>query len=134
MLGQRVREQCARTIGQVQHTKDDTVEKPLDGDAQIPRLTPEQVEVGIRLEEIFMPHAQKQRKEVYKKQYGDARSREPIRFAHYTSAEAALKIIKSKRIWMRNTTCMSDYREVQHGFDILRKFFSDKSKLGAFAG
>ena len=33
---------------------------------------------------------------------------------------------------MRNTTCMSDYREVQHGFDILNKFFSDKRKADAF--
>ena len=58
--------------------------------------------------------------------------REPIRFVHYTSAEAALGIIKSKRIWMRNTTCMADYREVQHGFEILRKFFSEKPKTDAF--
>src|ERR1700751_1472030 len=59
-------------------------------------------------------------------------TRDEARFVHYTTAEAALSIIKSKRIWMRNTTCMADYREVQHGFDMLRGFFSDKSKLGAF--
>jgi hypothetical protein len=51
---------------------------------------------------------------------------------HYTTAEAALSIIKSKRFWMRNTNCMSDYREVQHGFDILQKFFSDDKKRQAF--
>ena len=33
---------------------------------------------------------------------------------------------------MRNTTCMSDYREVQHGFELLNKFFSDESKKNAF--
>jgi hypothetical protein len=44
------------------------------------------------------------------------------RFAHYTSADAALKIITSKSIWMRNTTCMSDYREVQHGYQALRQY------------
>lgn len=33
---------------------------------------------------------------------------------------------------MRNTTCMSDYREVQHGFELLNKFFSDASKKNAF--
>jgi hypothetical protein len=38
------------------------------------------------------------------------------RFAHYTTAAAALSIIKSKSIWMRNATCMADYSEVQHGF------------------
>jgi hypothetical protein len=33
---------------------------------------------------------------------------------------------------MRNTTCMSDYSEVQHGFQILLKFFSDNSRKKAF--
>jgi hypothetical protein len=33
---------------------------------------------------------------------------------------------------MRNATCMSDYREVQHGFDMLAKLFSDKPKIDAF--
>ena len=35
-------------------------------------------------------------------------------------------------MWMRNTNCMADYREVQHGFEILNKFFSDKPKTDAF--
>jgi len=97
-------------------------------------LSPEQIQRALKLESIFMPHARKQRDEIYKKQTGFEAgvSTEPIRFVHYTSAEAALSIIKSKRIWMRNTTCMTDYREVQHGFEILQKFFSDKSKTGAF--
>ena len=51
---------------------------------------------------------------------------------HYTSAESALSIIKSKRLWMRNSTCMSDFREMQHGFDILQRFFSDQQKKAAF--
>ena len=50
------------------------------------------------------------------------------RFVHYTSAEAALKIIESKRVWMRNTTCMADYSEVLHGFEILQRFFADDIK------
>ncbi len=33
---------------------------------------------------------------------------------------------------MRNTACMSDYLEVQHGFDIVNKFFSEKSNIDAF--
>lgn len=56
------------------------------------------------------------------------------RFVHYTSAENALSIINTKRLWMRNATCMSDYLEVQHGFYILAKFFSDKPSLDAFIG
>jgi len=54
------------------------------------------------------------------------------RFVHYTSAEAALKIIVSKRVWMRNTTCMADYSEVQHGFEILQKFFAEDTRKTQF--
>ena len=70
-----------------------------------------------------MPYATAQRRKFYENQ---------TKFVHYTSAEAALGIISSKRLWMRNTTCMSDYREVQHGFAMVNKFFSDKSKKEAF--
>ena len=94
----------------------------------IPSLTPEQVQLALELERIFTPHAQRQRDEAYAKQGNSGE----LRFAHYTSAEAALSIIKSKRMWMRNSTCMADYREVQHGFDILNKFFSDNTKTDAF--
>jgi hypothetical protein len=78
---------------------------------------------GIELERILMPHARKQRDEFF----GQNK-----RFVHYTSADAAIKIIKSKRLWMRNTTCMSDYREVQHGFEMLLRFFSDEDKKKRF--
>jgi hypothetical protein len=46
------------------------------------------------LEGIFKPHARKQRDDFY------AKSK---RLVHYTSADIALKIIKTKRLWMRNT-------------------------------
>jgi hypothetical protein len=72
--------------------------------AQKSELSPEQIQNALKLESIFMPHARKQRDEIYKKQTGfeTGVSREPIRFVHYTSAEAALGIITSKRIWMRS--------------------------------
>jgi hypothetical protein len=76
-----------------------------------------------------MPHVRKQRDVLYKKVPNE---NHPI-FVHYTSADNALKIIESKRLWMRSATCMSDYREVQHGFDMLAKFFSpDSLGLAAF--
>jgi hypothetical protein len=108
------------------------MQKSLDAATQSPSLTAEQIEFALRLESIFMPHARKQRNETCKRQTGTEHSREPIRFAHYTSAEAGLKIISSKRVWMRNATCMSDYSEVQYGFTFLQSFFSDKSKRNAF--
>jgi hypothetical protein len=99
-----------------------------------PVLTPEQIQIAIQLEQLFMPQAKRQREEAYKRQAkpGEDAAAQELRFVHYTSAEAALSIIKGKRMWMRNATCMADYREVQHGFDILNKFFSDKAKTDAF--
>jgi len=75
-----------------------------------------------------MPQARRQR---FQARFGDDPNEEPIRFVHYTSAEAALNIIKTKRMWMRNTTCMADYREVQHGLQIIQKFLSEKAKAAA---
>jgi hypothetical protein len=96
------------------------------GDAQDPVVIPEDVRLAMQLENIFMPHTTRQRRKLYENDKNHAR------FVHYTSAEAALSIIKSKRVWMRNTTCMSDYRELQHGFDSFKNFFSDESNHKAF--
>ncbi|MGA9867000.1 MAG: DUF2971 domain-containing protein [Acetobacteraceae bacterium] len=88
-----------------------------------PNPLPEEFLRGIRLESVFMPFARRQRDALY-----NGGQKTSARFVHYTSADAALSIIKSKRIWMRNTTCMSDYREVQHGFEMLHKFFADQTQ------
>jgi hypothetical protein len=96
---------------------------------------PEQLELqrlGIELEAVFMPHYRKQRDDFYRDAARPDTNAASARFVHYTTAEAALNIIKDKRIWMRNTLCMADYREVQHGFDILQRFFSDQAKISSF--
>jgi Protein of unknown function (DUF2971) len=54
------------------------------------------------------------------------------RFVHYTSAENGLKIINTRTIWMRNTNCMSDYREVQHGQERLKTFFPAGRNMDEF--
>jgi len=90
-----------------------------------PTITQEQIELFIKLNGIFSPSARAKRDVVYD-------DRDSARFVHYTSAEAALSIIQTKRLWMRNTTCMTDYREVQHGYDLLNQFFSNKEKNGEF--
>ncbi len=98
-------------------------------------LTPEQLEeleFLLRMESIFMPQARKQRDTHYKRQKPSLMA-EPARFVHYTTAEAALSIITTKRMWMRNAMSMVDYREVQHGFDILQKYFADSANMAAFA-
>lgn len=63
------------------------------------------------LESIFFPIASKRRQ--------DVRNRSG-RFVHYTTADAALSIIENRALWLRNSNCMNDYSEVQHGFNLLR--------------
>jgi hypothetical protein len=41
------------------------------------------------------------------------------RFVYCTRAETATSILKTKRIWMRKSTCMNDFMEVQHGLQCL---------------
>lgn len=86
-------------------------------------------ELGLRLAAIFLPHAKRQTETFYTEK-GEIKA--AARFVHYTTAEAALKIIRSKRVWMRNTMCMADYREVQHGFEMLQRFFGDPTKKKEF--
>ncbi len=97
-------------------------------------LSPEQIAQVVRLESIFMPRARAARER--KRQHDNPGAAEAAgnrgRFCHYTSAENALKIINSKRLWMRSTTCMSDYREVQMGYDCLLHYFSDSARRDAF--
>ncbi len=91
-------------------------------------VTSEIFEQGIRLADIMMPCFMKTTRELFLRKPGQTRGR----LVHYTTAEAALNIIRTKRFWMRNTNCMSDYSEVQHGFDILNCFFADKAKKESF--
>lgn len=55
-----------------------------------------------------------------------------IRFAYYTSAGTAMKVIQNKEIWLRNTRGMNDYSEVEHGFESFRKAFSDSAEGESF--
>jgi hypothetical protein len=98
-----------------------------------PLIAEERIKLVSELESIFMPQAKRQRDRAYENLRQSDVNDQQLRFVHYTSAEAALSIIRNKRLWMRNTTCMSDYSEVQHGFDMLNKFFSDEEKKKAFS-
>lgn len=94
--------------------------------------TPDEVrkihDAGVRILSITMPYALKQMQAMYQRTPGQTHGR----FVHYTTAEGALSIIRTKRFWLRNTNCMSDYREVQHGFDIFNRYFLDAIKRKAF--
>jgi hypothetical protein len=89
----------------------------------MPTSTADQLATIETLHSTLFPYAARKRNEMI-----DSNGR----FVHYTSAENALKIIKTKSVWMRNTTCMTDYREVHHGFDALRRYFADEPKRQAF--
>lgn len=101
-----------------------------------PPIIEDQRPLAQRLARIFMPYAMKQRQDAFRAQTGkspdDASEDDRMRFAHYTSADAAMKIINTKRMWMRNTTCMSDYSEVQHGYRMLRSFFTNEENADRF--
>jgi hypothetical protein len=105
-------------------------------DAQPPKTikppTPEEVrrihDESVRIMGILMPYALKQMLAAYQRTPDQTHAR----FVHYTSAEAALNIIRTKRFWLRNTNCMSDYREIRHGYDILNEYFGDPVKRRAF--
>ena len=61
-----------------------------------------------RLTEIFYPYASAR--------YLDVRSHN-TRFVHYTTAACATAILRSKEIWMRKSSCMNDFLEVQYGLN-----------------
>lgn len=92
----------------------------------IPRSpSAEEMQVFRRLAAIFLPHAHKRTSQTYPSGDGFAK------FAHYTSASAALQIIESKRFWLRNAMCMADYSEVTHGFELIRKALAAESGFKA---
>jgi hypothetical protein len=53
----------------------------------------QELQNGIRLEQIFMPEAYRQRMSFFSKHPQPEKAQPILRFAHYTSADAALKII-----------------------------------------
>lgn len=69
-----------------------------------------QEEVEHKLAAIFMSYA-----------VGEvARVKEAgTKFVHYTTADAAVSIIRNNCIWLRNSLLMNDYSEVQHGLRCL---------------
>jgi hypothetical protein len=49
------------------------------------------------------------------------------RLVHYTTAEAAISMLRTRHFWMRKASCMNDFSEVQHGIDCLVKAYIGKS-------
>lgn len=86
-------------------------------------LTPEQKKLAEQFEEIFFKHAKERTKTL------DAKGRKLV---HYTTAENALSILKSKTVWMRETRCMNDFSEVTGGYQLLLKYMNQDGKRDRF--
>lgn len=86
-------------------------------------ITPEKWELNRKLADIFVPLSREKSKYLYP----DGEQSPPAKFVHYTSADAGLKILRKKRLWMRNTLCMGDYREVQYGHDMTFYAFNNEN-------
>ncbi len=67
---------------------------------------------------IFFPYYLEKLKEV---------ERNCFKFVQYTSASSAMSIIKNKEVWLRNTRCMNDYSEIEHGLNNLIKTYNGKA-------
>jgi Protein of unknown function (DUF2971) len=64
-----------------------------------------------KLYEIFFPYA-------HEKQL--AAKANNTRFVHYSSADAAMKMITNREVWMRKASCMNDFSEIDYGSLCLR--------------
>jgi hypothetical protein len=60
---------------------------------------------------VFYPHALEKTLKAEKSK---------TKFVHYTGAENGLKILRDAKLWMRKTSCMNDFMEVEHGLTCLR--------------
>jgi hypothetical protein len=53
-------------------------------------------------------------------------SRDQIRFVHYTSADTAMKIIQNAEVWMRRSSVMNDFSELEYGLGCLNAAFREQ--------
>jgi hypothetical protein len=48
-------------------------------------------------------------------------------FVHYSTAEAAMNMIGKAEVWMRKSTCMNDFMEIDHGWGCLTAAYRSES-------
>ena len=53
-----------------------------------------------------------------------------VRYVHYTSATTFLKILRKKEVWLRHTTLMNDYQEIERGIRAVTNFFGPTNEKG----
>jgi hypothetical protein len=47
------------------------------------------------------------------------------RFVHYTSADAAMSMIRNKEVWMRKASMMNDFSEVEYGIQLITNSYRE---------
>ncbi|MDO9460255.1 MAG: hypothetical protein Q7N95_09115, partial [Alphaproteobacteria bacterium] len=72
----------------------------------------------LKLLEIFFPIDVRKRLDV---------EQNNRRFVHYTSAEAAVGIIRNREIWMRKSSVMNDFMEIEHGMECLKAAYASET-------
>jgi hypothetical protein len=51
------------------------------------------------------------------------------RFVHYTSADAAMSMIRNKEVWMRKASMMNDFSEVEYGIELIIKSYKKEPRI-----
>jgi hypothetical protein len=69
----------------------------------------------VKMLNIFMPTTFDRR----------AAIRTDSRFVHYTTAENLFRVLDRQEVWFRNTRCMNDHRDVEHGIAQLNQWIND---------
>lgn len=49
------------------------------------------------------------------------------RFAHYTNADAAMKILSNNEVWLRKSSVMNDFSEIEFGYSCLNNAWASTS-------
>jgi hypothetical protein len=93
---------------------EDLPDEPVAEDAAAAQPQPQtRPDVPLTAEEgiaIFVPEDAERR----------AKLKEGRRLVHYTTAEAAYKIITGKEVWLRNALLMNDFSDIQYGLNCLQ--------------
>lgn len=78
----------------------------------------------LKLLEIFHPYAYKKTIDAFVNDQ---------RFAHYTTADTAMRIIQGEEVWLRKSSCMNDFMEIEYGLECLQEAYkSNKDRLQTF--
>lgn len=72
----------------------------------------------LRLIQLFFPYAFARQVEIQSS---------GRRFVHYCSADAAVSMLSNKEVWMRKSSVMNDFMEIDHGINCLNVVYNNES-------